>query len=586
MKIENKDITRMYSMILTLGLMVGMTGCANSEQVSDSTDETAVAEETTVEETSATQNEKDNGSDSTAYSNQTSDDDFIKKEDIKINDTISNSSDGGHAIEVDGKEESYSNVAVAKTGEADGDEADFYGENSAIFATNKATLNLNSITVDTNGTHANAVFSYGEGTTVNISDSYIYTSGNCSGGLMTTGGGTMNANNLTIVTDGNSSAAIRSDRGGGTVTVTKGSYTTNGTGSPAIYSTADITVNDATLTSTASQGVVVEGQNSVTLNNVILNADNNKKNSDKSDYYQAVMIYQSMSGDADKGTAAFTMKDGKITNKNGDIFFINNTVATIDLNNVTITNEDKDGIFLRAQAAGWGNEGSNGGNVTLNATKQTIDGDVIVDSVSTLNMYLKDNTTFTGAINTNKDGGEVYVEISDGSVWNLTADSYITSLTCDADSINLNGHKLYVDGKEYSAGTKSTGTSVEANITTKSDKNSANSNESSTDSGKAKKSDSSSSTDSGKAKKSDSSSSADSGKAKKSGSSSSTDSGKTKKSDSSESNNGSSSDGTHKRPDKKPNKKPDDNKSSDNSDNSKSGSNSDDNKTKKDTSNE
>ena len=115
MKSENKDITRMYSMILTLGLMVGMTGCANSERVSDSTDGTAVAEETTVEETSATQNEKDNGLDSTADSNQTLDDDYIKKEDIKINDTISNSSDGGHAIEVDGKEESYSNVTVAKT---------------------------------------------------------------------------------------------------------------------------------------------------------------------------------------------------------------------------------------------------------------------------------------------------------------------------------------------------------------------------------------------------------------------------------------------------------------------------------------
>ena len=533
MKSENRDITRRYYMILTLGLMVGMTGCANSEQVSDSTDGTAVAEETTVEETSATQNEIDNGLDSTADSNQTLDDDYIKKEDIKINDTISNSSDGGHAIEVDGKEESYSNVAVAKTGEADGDEADFYGENSAIFATNKATLNLNSITLDTNGTHANAIFSYGEGTTVNISDSYIYTAGNCSGGLMTTGGGIMNANNLTIVTDGNSSATIRSDRGGGTVTVTKGSYTTNGTGSPAIYSTADITVNDATLTSTASQGVVVEGQNSVTLNNVILNADNNKKNSDKSDYYQAVMIYQSMSGDADEGTAAFTMKDGKITNKNGDIFFVNNTVATIDLNNVTITNEDKDGLFLRAQAAGWGNEGSNGGNVTLNATKQTIDGDVIVDSVSTLNMYLKDNTTFTGAINTNKDGGEVYVEITDGSVWNLTADSYITSLTCDADSINLNGHKLYVDGKEYSAGTKSTGTAVKA--TTGNGKGNANGN--STPPEKPAGDDSGNPPEKPEEKDGNS--------------------------------NSSSSDGTHKRPDKKPDRKPDANKSSGNSESNK-----------------
>ena len=73
----------------------------------------------------------------------------------------------------------------------------------------------------------------------------------------------MNATNLTIHTTGNSSAAIRSDRGGGTVNVTGGSYTTDGTGSPVIYSTADITVSDAQMESTASQGVVVEGHNSV-----------------------------------------------------------------------------------------------------------------------------------------------------------------------------------------------------------------------------------------------------------------------------------------------------------------------------------
>ena len=100
----------------------------------------------------------------------------------------------------------------------------------------------------------------------------------------------MNATNLTINTSGNSSAAIRSDRGGGDVNVSKGYYKTTGTGSPVIYSTADITVDDAYLESTASQGVVVEGKNSVTLNNDTLVADNNTKNSDKSEYYQAVMI--------------------------------------------------------------------------------------------------------------------------------------------------------------------------------------------------------------------------------------------------------------------------------------------------------
>ena len=374
--------------------------------------------------------------------------------------TFDNNEDGGHAIEVDGKTDEYNKATVKKTGDSEGDEADFYGENSAIFATNKAQLTLSDMNITTNGTHANAVFSYGEGTVVDISNSNIETSGNCSGGIMTTGGGTMNATNLTIHTTGRSSAAIRSDRGGGTVTVNGGNYTTEGLGSPAIYSTADITVNDASLTSTTSQGVVVEGKNSVTLNNVVLNADNNQHNSDKSDVFEAVMIYQSMSGDAAEGLAKFSATGGQISNANGDVFFVNNTATDIALSNVNITNNGG-GVFLRAAAAGWGNEGSNGGKVNLTATSQKIDGDMIIDDISVLNLYLEEGSTFNGAINSDGAAGDVYVELSGGSKWILTGDSYIKSLTCDANSIDLNGYTLTVDGKEYAEGSASSGEPVE-----------------------------------------------------------------------------------------------------------------------------
>lgn len=387
------------------------------------------------------------------------------KDNITINETYSSETDGANVITADAETASYSNIKVEKTGDSSGDEADFYGENAAVFATNGATLTLESIVVETDGKHANGVFSFGEGTTVNISNSVIETSGNCSGGLMTTGGGTMNAVNLNILTTGNSSAAIRSDRGGGTVNVSEGSYITEGKGSPAIYSTADITVSDAYLESTSSQGIVVEGQNSVTLNNVELVANNVSKNSDKSDWYQAVMIYQSMSGDADEGLASFTMKDGSLLNKNGDMFFVNNTVASISLENATITNEDTEGFFLRAAAAGWGSEGSNGGHVTMNLTDQSVEGDMIVDDISTLNLYLKNGSDYTGAINEENSEGQIYVEIEEGSKWTLTSDSYITSLTCTVSSIDLNGHKLYVNGVEYAEGTSSAGEAIVVEIT-------------------------------------------------------------------------------------------------------------------------
>lgn len=385
---------------------------------------------------------------------------LISKEDIDVENTYENSEDGQHAILVEGSEESYANIRVNKTGNASGDEADFCGENAAVFATEKGTLSISKAIIETDGEHANAVFSYGEGTTVTISDSVIETSGNCSGCLMTTGGGTMIASNLNVHTTGNSSAPIRSDRGGGDIYVTGGSYISDGKGSPVIYSTANVNVEDAYLESTASQGVVVEGNNSVTLTNVELVVDNNTHNSDKSDIYEAVMIYQSMSGDADSGTSSFTMEGGSLTNENGDIFFVNNTSCEIHLNDVSIVNNDETGNFLTARAAGWGQEGRNGGKVNLTLTSQRQTGDITVDDISVLNLYLNESS-YEGAINSEGQAGEVYVELDEGSTWTLTGDSYISGLTCDEDAIDLNGYTLYVNGEEYKEGNKSEGTAIE-----------------------------------------------------------------------------------------------------------------------------
>ena len=141
---------------------------------------------------------------------------------------------------------------------------------------------------------------------------------------------------------------------------------------------------------------------------------------------------------------------------------MNNTATEISLSGVEIANEDAEGVFLRAEAAGWGNEGSNGGKVNMTASGQVINGDMLVDEVSTLNLYLKDKSAFTGSINSEGQNGDAYVEIEDGSTWTLTADSYVSGLTVgEGSAINLNGHKLYVDSKEYTAGSSSKGEAFE-----------------------------------------------------------------------------------------------------------------------------
>jgi hypothetical protein len=227
--------------------------------------------------------------------------------------------------------------------------------------------------------------------------------------------------------------------------------TSGSSGAPAVYSTADITVNNATLTANDSEAIVVEGLNSVTVNNCNVTGNMSGTYRDSSgDNIHNVMLYQSMSGDAETGTSAFTMTGGTLISKNGDMFYVTNTNSVITLNDVALTLADGTHLLLVAGndgARGWGTAGSNGGNATFNVSKQTLSGDILVDSISTLAMNLSNASSFTGSINS--DGTQAVtlsVTIDSTSTWTLTADSYISSFNGSLDNVVTNGHTLYVNG--------------------------------------------------------------------------------------------------------------------------------------------
>jgi len=353
---------------------------------------------------------------------------------------------------------------INKTGSSDGgDNCSFYGINAALLVKGGSTTTIKGGVITSNATGANGVFSYGgngghnggqgDGTTVIIEDTKITTTGDGSGGIMTTGGGVTKAKNLTINTSGRSSAPIRTDRGGGVVTVDGGSYTSNGLGSPVIYSTADVTVSNATLTSNMSEGVCIEGKNSITLNNCQMTVSNTNRNG-HAQFLDAIMIYQSFSGDADSGNSHFTMNGGSLTNKQGHLFHVTNTNAIISLNNVKLVNEDPATVLLSVCADGW--QGASN-KATLNASHQQLEGTILVGNDSELTLNLADGSTFNGSISgniTNAAGntvstetGTVNVTLGDDCTWTLIADTYITSLKGDASLIKANGHRLFVNGK-------------------------------------------------------------------------------------------------------------------------------------------
>ena len=355
------------------------------------------------------------------------------------------------------------NPTVVKSGSSDGgDSCNFYGLNAAVLVKDGSTATITGGTITSDADGANGVFSYGgnggrngaegDGTTVVIRDTVITTTGSGSGGIMTTGGGKTYAYDLTVTTSGGSSAPIRTDRGGGTVHVDGGSYTSNGLGSPAIYSTADITVENAVLTSNLSEGVCIEGKNSITLLNCDLTASNTKCNGNAT-FLDTIMIYQSMSGDADSGTSSFSMTGGSLTSKNGHVFHVTNTNAVINLSDVEIRNEDASGVFLSVCDDGW----NGAGNVTtLNADRQDLSGTILVGSNSGLTMNLINGSSFTGTVSgeiVNAKGdtvstevGTVDVTLDSTSTWSLTGDTYVSSFSGDTANIVFNGYTLYVDG--------------------------------------------------------------------------------------------------------------------------------------------
>ena len=431
------------------------------------------------------------------------------------------------------------NSIINKTGDTSstGDDADFYGINSAILVNTNGSLDISNVKITTNSKGSNGIFvtnaessgssssnvaldgnglaesSSGSGsdssnggtppsmpssgtgsdggtppemsdsnggseggdsssmaasnqdsvdgtTEANIENVEITTYSDKSRGLDATYNGIINAKNVIINTNGQSCAALATDRGEGEVHVTNSELNTgvskqSGRGSPIIYSTGNITVANSIGTAYVSQIACIEGKNSIELSNCDLSAAAGGNRQDNGDYVDlgGVFIYQSMSGDADVGTSTFTAKDSVLSilsdsdcYESAPMFHVTNTKAIINLEKTELNFGSGTLLDVSGQSQ-WGTVGSNGGELTFNAKDETLDGNIIVDSISSLNMTLS-STSYVGAINPSDDFGQTDVVIKSGSDWTLDGDSHISSLENNGE-INYNGHTLYVNGVAY-----------------------------------------------------------------------------------------------------------------------------------------
>jgi hypothetical protein len=362
----------------------------------------------------------------------------------------------------DGGSYSLSDGSVQTSGSTSSDDSSsFYGLNAAVVATSGSSISLAGGSITTTGSGANAAFATGEGSSVNLSNVVIEATGDGGHGVMATQGGTVTLDSVRITTAGANSAPLATDRGGGAITATASSAVCSGQDSPAIYSTGSITVSGGSFQASGAEAAVIEGGNSISLKDAALSSTVADK--------WGLMIYQSTSGDAEGSQGTFTMEGGWLTYSgvNGPLFYVTNSTGLINLSGVQL--KYASGVLVKAAAGDWGTSGSNGGAATLVADGQQLSGDLIADSVSSVALALQNSSSFTGSVNPDEAARQASLSLDATSIWNVTADSYLTVLTLAGEvagtsisSIIGNGHAVFYDatnpansalaGKTYALG--------------------------------------------------------------------------------------------------------------------------------------
>lgn len=330
--------------------------------------------------------------------------------------------------------------------DSNGDNCNFYGINSIVLCAGSKTksyISESSLTADSEG--SNGIFATDSGTVYAYKDSISTTADN-SRGLDATYGGSIIADSMGITTKGDHCAALATDRGGGNVSVTNSTLSTAGSGSPLLYSTGDVEVDNVSGTASGSQIAGMEGLNTIRIYDSSLTSGITKATA-SDPVANGVIIYQSTSGDAESTTgeaALFEASNSTLKSSiaSGSMFYITNTTANVVLSNTTLDFDNSKAALLKVEgndSNSWGTAGSNGATVNFTGLGETLTGDVSVDTISTLNLYLLKSTTYTGStsitknsVNTSATDAPLTVNLDSTSKWVVTGNSTVTNLNAES----------------------------------------------------------------------------------------------------------------------------------------------------------
>lgn len=327
------------------------------------------------------------------------------------------------------------------------------GRNSALLADGGSKVLLELCEVTSHSTMADGVTASGEGTKVIVQEGSITSNRAGSAAVNAIHGAEIIVQKADVNTSGNQSPVFLAYKGG-TVDVTEAYGQSAGQASPLFHSDGMINATKCRLTSSKwTIGSIEDGQLQMNRNEL------------KAGGICGFLLYSTK--DIKEVNSFLNLMDNTISVSEGPVFFVtNNEQARISVKGNKISCKSGDLMWVRGDD--WGVKGSNGGNATLSVDKQSLSGDILVDSISSLKLNLNKGAKYTGLINKKENRcAQVRVKVSAGSSWTSKGESYLTSIEFDQPLTKglkqLKGnHTIYYDpsdpanapleGKEYKTG--------------------------------------------------------------------------------------------------------------------------------------
>ncbi|KAL1879299.1 hypothetical protein Daus18300_001880 [Diaporthe australafricana] len=312
--------------------------------------------------------------------------------------------------------------------------ASFWGFNAAINVANASTASLDHVNVTVHNGAAN-VYAYGTDTVVNVTNSWLYSSGPVSHGLYASGNATIYGSNLAHFSGGYRSSAFSGDSPKGIIYVSDSVAHMAGIGSATFYALGEIFADNVLSVSEKGPVVFMDGAQNVSIANSDCTAG----------LLGGLVIFSSqvrLSG----GT--IDIRDSRISTAAAGVpgLWFGNTIVDVSLTAAKV--ETGSGPLVVANysqitqdfdyyASYADNSALSPAEVYLTVAESALAGDLVAYNGSYISWNLTAHSSWEGAAYSGYSDSYVDVALDATSSWTLTADSYVQNLT-DADATLAN----------------------------------------------------------------------------------------------------------------------------------------------------